>query len=129
MKAPDKAALHESELATFWFDEHGILCASIKPVDPTLQKVMAHYELIRVISDDKKVCLLSNSSSAKLLDAETRRFIEDQQLIRFKAIAVLSDNAVGKVNTAIFKNINKQAIPIELFSDEDEARAWLKMHL
>ena len=125
MRIPENTEIHQGELATYWFDESGILWAIIKPLAPTLEKVKANYELIRRISNHQKVRLLSDSSSSKILDDETGAFIAIEMPRVFKAIAVISATTMGKVNTVIFKNLYNETVPISIFSEETEAKAWL----
>lgn len=129
MKIPENIELYEGELATFWFDASGILCAYAKPVERSLEKQINNYEFIRHISGNKKVCLLANATSSKFIDDATRKYIQDEMPKLFKAMAVVSDSAFGKVNTVIFKNLNADTIPIELFAEEAEAIEWLKQYL
>ncbi len=64
MKQQTILQYYESELATFWFDECGILCARSKDTPRTLDKQKKTYKLIRQISGNKKVCLFSDMTSS-----------------------------------------------------------------
>ena len=121
--------LYESDLAVFWFEESGILCARTKDVIRTLDKQKRTYELIKQISDNKKVCLLSDTSSSQKVDEEIREYMASEMPKIFTAMAVLSETTIGKVPAIIFLNMNGQPIPIKMFTEETEAREWLKQYL
>lgn len=126
MRIPENVEVYQSEIATLWFDESGILCSFIKPIKPTLEKVQANYALIKKISPDKKVFLLSDTSNSRLLDDASANYVREEMPKIFEAIAVISSTAVGKANVVIFKNLHSQPIPINTFSRAHEAKAWLK---
>lgn len=129
MKVHDHRIIYQSELASIWFDEQGFLCLLSKTLKPTLPRVKATYALIRQIAGDKKVCLLSDSSSSRILDDESRKYIAVEIPKLFEAVAIVSTKALGKVNAVIFLNTQKQQVPLCTFSDESEARAWLMKYL
>jgi hypothetical protein len=59
MTPPSNARVYEGELADFWFDESGILCAVSKMVPRTLENQKANYDLIRASTSNTRVCLLA----------------------------------------------------------------------
>mgnify|MGYP001573491278 CR=1 FL=1 len=129
MKIPDNTQLYEGELYTFWFDTNGFLCAFAKNVDRSLDKQKKHFEFVRQITDNKKVCFMADTTNSKIINTETREHSEREMPNLFKAIAILSDTALGKVNTVVFQNLNIQSVPLKTFSGEMEAKEWLKLYL
>jgi hypothetical protein len=129
MTPPEGTETFDGELALFWFDEHGILCARSKNTPRTLARQKANYEFIRKISGNKKVCLLTDTSSTSPQDRETRDYVALELPAIFKAMAVISSTAVGKFIANQFVHLKDQPIPIRLFGNEDEAREWLKQFL
>ena len=61
MIPPEHVTIYEGELASFWFDENGILCANSKSVPRTLEKQKANYDLVRQITGNRLVCLLADN--------------------------------------------------------------------
>src|ERR1700756_1622539 len=122
MIAPANANIYEGYLAAFWMDETGILCANGKNVLRTLQNQKENYELIKQITGSKKVCLLSNTTNSSPPDKETRDYIEKQLPAFFKAMAIISQSAVGQIIPKIFTTVNINPIPIQYFTNEHEAR-------
>lgn len=129
MKPPDNTRLYESDLATFWFDENYILCAIAKKTHRTVDKQKKTYELIRQISDNKKVCILSDATSVSPLDKETREYVALEIPTIFKAMAIISASALGRTIANIFLTLKRQPVPIKMFANEKDAKEWLKQYL
>ena len=79
----------------------------------------------------EKVCLFSDmtSSSLVLQSQEVREYMAREMPTVFKAMAVLSKKTLEKVSPIVFVHLHGQPIPIENFSDEKEAKEWLKQYL
>ncbi len=65
--------------------------------------------------------------------SETNREVRDfaaEELPKItKAIAIVSHSALGKMLANLFFSLNSQPYPVRYFTDEPEARAWLKQYL
>ena len=129
MNLPDNTELFEGELATFWFDENGILCALAKNTPRSIEKQKKNYAFIRQITGNKKVCLLSDTTSSSPQDKETRDYAASELPNVFKAMAVISKSAAGLFIANIFVALKHQPIPIKMFADENQAKEWLKEYL
>jgi hypothetical protein len=131
IKLPESGStkIFEGELATLWFDENGILCALAKSVPRTLEKQKENYTFIRQITGNKKVCLLSDTTSSRPQDKETRDYMARELPNVFKAMAVISESVTGIFITNVFLTLKRQPIPIKIFSDEKKAKEWLKQYL
>jgi len=129
MTPPQNASIYEGELASFWFDEQGILCAVSKKVSRTLEKQEANYELVRKITGNQKVCLLADNTETYTQDSQTRTYSAQVIPQLFKAMAVISRTAIGHASAHLFEYFQGQPIPIKRFEDEKEAKAWLIRYL
>ena len=129
MQAPDNVKIHEGELADFWFDDFGILCAVSKKVPRTIEKQKANYAFIREITGNKRVCLLADNTVTYIQDDKTREFSAREMPELFKAMAVISHTVMGKAATHLFQYFHGQPIPISSFDNETEAKEWLKQYL
>ena len=129
MKPPANAQTFEGELATFWFDENGILCALAKNTPRSVELQKENYAFIRRITHNKKVCLLSDTSSAAQQDKATRDYAAREMPNVFTAMAVISDSVIGQFATNIFITLKNQPIPIKFFTNEADAKQWLKKYL
>ena len=126
MTPPRNAKVYEGELADFWFDEDGILCAVSKMTPRTLEKQKANYDLVRKITDNKRVCLLADNTLTYEQDDDTRKLMADEIPKIFKAMAVVSRTVFGKAVSDTFLYYHGTPVPIRTFNDENEAREWLK---
>ncbi len=129
LRPPAHVTTYEGELATFWFDESGILCAIGKQTTRTLDMQKNNYDFIRQISGGKKVCLLSDATSSDPHDKETRDYMAREMPNVFIAMAVVADSAVGRFVFNTFIRLKRQPVPMRFFPNEKEARAWLKQYL
>lgn len=129
MTIPNNAEIFEGELATFWFDENGILCARAKNTQRSLETQKRNYDFIRQITGNKKVCLLSDTTSSQPQDKQTRDYMAAELPNVFKAMAIVSGSETGKLITNIFLTLQQQPIPIQMFPTEKEAKEWLKQYL
>lgn len=129
MKVPVNTKIYETEVQTLWFDDDGILCGRSKDFPRTLQNQRQTYDLIRKISGNKKVCYLSEVTRIQAPDKETREFVVAESSNLFKAVAVISDSFVGRMIANILFNMRRQPYPVKMFSNEDDAKKWLKQFL
>lgn len=129
MNAPDNTKIFEGELAIFWFDENDILCAYAKNTPRSLEKQKQNYAFIREITGNKKVCLLSDITSASPQDKKTRDYSAGELPNVFKAMALISKSPLGKFIANMFVALKNQPIPIKMFATEEEAKEWLKQYL
>ncbi len=129
MTVPENVNIYEGELATFWLEENGILCAIGKSTTRSLEKQKANFEYIKQITNDKKVCLLTDASSSGPQDTITRAYTAAEMPNRFKAMAVIANSVTGKYIVNLFLTLKSQPVPIKMFTNEQEARKWLKNYL
>ncbi len=129
MIPPEHVTIYEGELASFWFDEKGILCANSKSVPRTLEKQKAHYALVRQITGNKLVCLLVDYTFTYTQDDTTREFSAQEMPKLFKAMAVISRTTIGRAASHLFTYFQGQPIPISSFENEQDAKEWLMQYL
>lgn len=129
MTPPINAKVYEGELADFWFDDQGILCAVSKMVPRTVENQQGNYELIRKITGGKRVCLLADNTLTYEHDDTTRKLMAEEIPKVFKAMAVFSRTVFGQAVSDTFLYYHGAPVPIKTFKDEKEAREWLQQYL
>ena len=113
-----------------WFDEYGILCSvSKKAPPPTLEEVKKSMEDFKELIGGKKVCLLADVTHSTESTKETRDYAAAEFPKLIKAIAMISDSALGKMLANLFFSIKSQPYPTKMFNNEKEAKEWLKQYL
>ena len=130
MTPPANTEVFEFPNSTIWFDEHGIMCSIAKKVpQQTIEEAKETMEELRIITDGRKVCLLSDSTDSPPPDKEMRDYAAEVIPEIAKAVAIISRSAVGKMAANLFFSIKKQPYPVKMFTDEVEAKEWLKQYL
>ncbi len=120
----------EFPTSTMWFDENGILCSIAKKVPSrTIEEAKKTMEELRKITNGKKVCLLSDSTDSPPANKEFRDYAAEVLPEIAKAVAIISRSAVGKMAANLFFSIKIQPYPVKMFTDEIEAKEWLKQYL
>jgi len=129
MTPPSHAKVYEGELADFWFDEEGILCAVSKMVPRTAENQLENYKLIRQITGGKRVCLLADNTLTYEHDDATRQLMASEIPRVFKAMAVFSRTVFGQAVSDTFLYYQGTPVPIKTFKDEKAAREWLIQYI
>lgn len=130
MVPPKNTQVIEFPASTMWFDENGILCSIAKKVpQQTVEEAKKTMEEFRKITGGKKFCLLSDSTDSPPADKKLRDYAAEIMPKIAKAVAIISRFAVGKMAANLFFSIKKQPYPVKMFTDETEAKEWLKQYL
>lgn len=127
---PRNAKVYDWPSSTFWFDEEGIVYSISKKAEPpTLEQTRETLDEFKKIIGRKKVCILIDVTNSPGTTREVRNYAADEFPKFVKAIALVSDSALGKMFANIFFTIKKQPYPTKMFTDENEAREWLRQYL
>lgn len=130
MVIPENTEVFDFPTSTMWFDENGILCSIAKKVpQQTVEEAKKTMEEFRKITGGKKICLLSDSTDSPPANKEMRDYAAEVMPEIAKAVAIISRSAVGKMAANLFFGIKKQPYPVKMFTDETEAKEWLKQYL
>lgn len=128
MKPPPDREVIEGEIATYWFDE-GILVSLSKSPQRTVQNIKGNVALVKKITGDKPVPLLIYLSNSPVPDKETRRFATTQLPLIYSAMAMVSKPGLSKFIMNILFALKPPPIPMKSFTDDKEAKEWLKQYL
>jgi hypothetical protein len=130
MEIPNNVKLYEHAIATFWFDELGIL-HSVSKQGPRTKEIMNDYiSFVKNIINDKPVCVIIDGSKFSPIDnKETRDHTGTQLQKIYKAMAIISSTPLGTMLSRIFMQLEGQPYPTAIFQDEKEAEAWVKQYL
>lgn len=120
----------EFPASTVWFDEDGILCSVAKKVPlQTIEDAKKTMEEFRIITGGTKICMLSDSTDSPPPNKEIRDYAAEVMPEIAKAVAIISRSAVGKMAANLFFSIKRQPYPVKMFTEEVEAKEWLKQYL
>ena len=130
MEVPPNAEIIDTPTSVYWFDEDGILCSISKKSDPpTLEEVKEQLESFKKILKTEKVCMLIDVTHSSESTREVRDFAAQEFPKIVKAIAMVSDSALGKMLANLFFSLKSQPYPTKMFNNEVDAKAWLKQYL
>jgi hypothetical protein len=118
----------EGEIATYWLDD-GILVSLSKSPRRTVENISGNVALVKKITNNKKVPLLIYLSKTPLPDKETRKFVNEQLPTIYKAMAMVSKPGLSKFIMNFLFQLKTPPIPMKSFTDEKEAKEWLKQYL
>jgi hypothetical protein len=125
---PTDREIFEGDIATYWFDD-GILIAFSKTPKRTVENIKANVELVKRITNNKPVPLLIYLSNSPVPDKETRKYSTEQLPVIYSAMAMVSKPGLSKFIMNILFSLKKPPIPMKSFTDDQEARDWLKGYL
>ena len=129
MTPPPDAKVYDTELASFWLDDEGILNSISRSPTRTIANTTENFEMVKRITNNQKVPLLIYLSKSAVPDKATRAFVSRELPNVYKAMAMISKSGLGKVIMNILFGIKPPVIPMKTFSDEGEARQWLRQYL
>ena len=129
MKPPDNIKLIQGEIADYWLDNDGILLSYSKNPVRTIKNITENIELVRSITNNKKIPLLIYLSNSPIPDKATRKFAAEQLPHVYTAMAMVSKPGLSKFIMNILFRFKSPPIPMKSFTDDKQARAWLKQYL
>jgi hypothetical protein len=127
MTIPTDRPVYEGEIATYWFDE-GILISLSKSPRRTVANITANVALVKQITNNKRVPLLIYLSNSPVPDKETRRFSTTQLPVIYSAMAMVSKPGLAQFIMRILFQLKPPPIPMKSFTNDLEAKEWLKKY-
>jgi hypothetical protein len=128
IKPPAGKQIFEGEIATYWLDD-GILVSLSKSPKRTIANITENIALVKRITNNKKVPLLIYLSKSPIPDKETREFVTKQLPNVYTATAMVSKAGLAKFIVNFLFKLKPPPIPMKNFTDDKEAKEWLKQYL
>jgi len=128
IKIPTNKQTWEGEIATYWFED-GILISLSKSPRRTVESIKGNVALVKQITNNKPVPLLIYLSDSPVPDKETRKFSTEQLPGIYSAMAMVSPPGLSKFIMNILFRFKPPLIPMKSFSDDQEAKDWLKQFM
>jgi len=125
---PTDRQIFEGEIADYWFD-NGILVSLSKNPKRTVANITGNVALVKQITSNKRVPLLIYLSNSPVPDKETRKFSAGQLPVIYSAMAMVSKPGLSKFIMNILFSLKPPPIPMKSFTNDKEAKAWLKQYL
>lgn len=129
IQKPTDRQIWESEIATYWFEDNGILVSLSKSVVRTVQNISSNVELVKSITNNKPVPLLIYLAKSSIPDKQTRKFSTEQLPNIYSAMAMVSNPGLSRFIMNILFGIKPPPVPMKSFTDDRAAKEWLKQFL
>jgi hypothetical protein len=129
MKSIESLPLIGGEIADYRLSEEGILYSYSKPPVRTIENISNNVKLVRQITGGRKVPLLIYLSKSPVPDKATRKFARVQLPLVYSAMAMVSQPGLSQLIMRVLFSIQKPAIPIKCFTDDEKAREWLLQYV
>jgi hypothetical protein len=134
MEIPKDVKVIDWTTSYLWFDDDGILYSMPKPgvEEPVLtrEETKKQMDEFKKLIGHKKVCMiLETNSNSKPPKKEDRDFIADQLSEITKAMAVISTSPLSRMIANLFFGLKPPTYPVKFFSNEKEAKEWIKQYL
>jgi hypothetical protein len=127
MTIPTDRPVYEGEIATYWFEE-GILVSLSKSPRRTVANITANVKLVKEITNNTRVPLLIYLCDSPVPDKETRRFSTNQLPEIYAAMAMVSKPGLAQFIMKILFRLKPPPIPMKSFTDDLQAKEWLKQY-
>ena len=129
MQTLDDIELIKGEIADYKFDSEGILYSYSKNPTRTIKNITENIALVKSITGNKIIPLLIYLCDSPIPDKATRKFATEQLPNVYSAMAMVSKPGLSKFIMNILFKFKQPAIPMKSFTDDKEAREWLKQFL
>jgi hypothetical protein len=130
MLPPKNIQPFETDLSTMWFDEDGMFYSITKP-NSKLNKEGLKQSFEYILNNKKhdKICWLGDVTNAGPAEKEARKYSAEETPKFVKALALITNSALSKMIAELYLMVAKPPYPTKMFTDEQEAKEWLKKHL
>jgi hypothetical protein len=125
----DDKDIIKGEIADYWFDSVGILYSYSKNPTRTIKNITENIALVKTITDNKIVPLLIYLSNSPVPDKATRKFASEQLPNVYKAMAMVSKPGLSKFIMNILFKLKQPPIPMKSFTNDEQAKEWLKQYV
>lgn len=125
---PSDRQIWDGEIATYWLED-GILVSLSKSVKRTVELIAGNVELVKNITSNKRVPLLIYLTNSPVPDKETRKFSTEQLPVIYSAMAMVSEPGLSRLIMNILFALKPPPIPMKSFTNDQEAKEWLKQYL
>jgi hypothetical protein len=134
MRIPENVNVIDWQTSFMWFDEDGILFSMPKPGVPepelTREESLAEMEKFKKLIGGKKVCMvLETNANSKPPKKEDRDFIAEQLNQIAKAMGIISSSPLSRMIANLFFGLKPPPYPVKFFSNEKDAKDWIKQYV
>jgi hypothetical protein len=130
IKVPPDVNIIEMPRSLLWLDENQILTVVPKQPagkQPTIEEIRSEMDELRRVLGYRKVCIIMEASSrSESPPKEERDFIAREISSITKAMAIVTSSPLSRMAANLFFSFKPPGYPYKIFSNETEARKWIK---
>ena len=123
---PTDRPVVEGEIATYWFEDDGILVSLSKSTVRTVETIANNVALVQRITNHARAPLLIYLTRSPVPDRATRAFSTQQLPVVYSAMAMVSEPGLSRLIMNMLFRFQQPPIPMKSFTDDTAARAWLR---
>jgi hypothetical protein len=128
MQPPDSAEVFETSTSKYWFEGDLLFVISKNGVQPDEETRKKQLEDFKKKIGSQKICAIMDVSNAAPTTKEQREYNTAILPELFKAIAFVIKNPMSRMLTHLYLGVRPLPFPVQMFSDENEAREWIKQY-
>jgi hypothetical protein len=125
---PADQPVWDGEIATYWF-EGDVLVSRSKAVRRTVENLNANSVLINEITAGQPVPLLIYLTSSPMPDKAARKLSGELLPKNYSAMAMVSPPGLGGFIMKLLFGLRKPPIPMKVFDEGRDAKAWLLQYV
>lgn len=128
---PKNIEVHEEPTGIWWIDEDGILFSVGKKDAPKPTKEENEKNKIRFkeIFGEKKICMILDITYAKPTSKAERDEAAVDMEKMVKALAMITTSPLSRMVANLFFGLKPPSYPIKIFTNEKEAKHWIKQYV
>jgi len=124
---------YQLKASTVWFDEDGIFYSvplpGVKSIT-TREEMMEEMNKLREIIGNKKVCMIAEvDPNAPPPKREDREYIAKELKSITKALAMITNSPMSRMIANLFFTFMPPTYPTKMFTNEKDAKEWIKQYL
>ena len=125
----ENSHLISGAIADYKFSQDGILYSYSKSIQRTVENIKGNIELVKKITGNKKVPLLIYLCNSPVPDKATRKYSTEQISQVYSAMAMVAQPGLSKFIMNLLFKFKTPPIPMKSFSNDADAKEWLKQYL
>lgn len=130
MQIPTNTKIYENNASIYWMGEDKIVYSVFKkiPLQP-IEVMRQDLEEFKKIFGNKKHCLILDITHTPKNTKESTKFAEEEIAKITKAMALISHSILGRSIANIFFGLKPPPYPTRMFSNEEDAKQWIKQYV
>ncbi len=121
--------LIKGHISDYYFEDQKLLISYSKSILRTVNNIQENVNLVKSITNNTPVPLLIFLSSSPMPDKATREFSKLKLPEIYTAMAMVSEGNLAKFIMNLLFKFQQSPIPMKTFSNETDAREWLKQFM